>query len=374
MAKREQPEDLVKSSAVHDELSDTDALALLTLEVKYDAGEFKNLFHDPYAFGAALLASFGGFPFGYAAQSYATIVASRSIGGIGVGTLAMGAPLYISEISPPAWRGSFWVLEAISIVTGAIGMERYRSQQALLKREYPDYARHPLLEDTSCLSIPFFQQLSGINAFVYYVPTFFEALGQSDNNSLILSGMVNVFMAIPHLVMVGTTNWFSREWATHQAVGWFCVALNYLNVLSYSVSYGPLAWVLPAEVFPRSKPFVVPEVLLKLGLGTYLLRRLFCVAATVFSFLFVPETTNKSLEQVAAVFGDGFVDEERNLQSRIAREVWHGSSHARRKRGYERGYRAGWWSGPIFERAIHPSERGTTFTIRGILFNLIPAT
>lgn len=80
-----------------------------------------------------------------AAQSYATIVASRSIGGIGVGTLAMGAPLYISEISPPAWRGSFWVLEAISIVTGAIGMERYRSQQALLKREYPDYARHPLL-------------------------------------------------------------------------------------------------------------------------------------------------------------------------------------------------------------------------------------
>lgn len=78
-------------------------------------------------------------------------------------------------------------------------------------------------------------------------------------------------MAIPHLVMVGTTNWFSREWATHQAVGWFCVALNCklshsnvssqipltwvtdLNVLSYSVSYGPLAWVLPAEVFPRSK-------------------------------------------------------------------------------------------------------------------------
>ncbi|GLA20991.1 hypothetical protein AnigIFM62618_009965 [Aspergillus niger] len=195
----------------------------------------------------------------------------------------MGAPFYISEISPPAWRGSFLVLEALSIVIGAIGME--------------------------------------------------------------------------------------------------------------SVSYGPLAWVLTAEVIPSPKRakgvgaatgmiwlanfsigVVVPEMLLKLGLGTYLFRGLFCVAATVFSFLFVPETTNKSLEQVAAVFGDGFVDEERNLQSRIAREVWHGSSHARRKRGYERGYRAGWWSGPISERAIHPSERGTTFTSRGILFNLVPAT
>ncbi|CAK48252.1 uncharacterized protein BO96DRAFT_437823 [Aspergillus niger CBS 101883] len=153
-----------------------------------------------------------------AAQSYATIVASRSIGGIGVGTLAMGAPLYISEISPPAWRGSFWVLEAISIVTGAIGMERYRSQQALLKREYPDYARHPLLV--------------GIKQWV--------DLSQPKY-------LRRTLLACPF------RSFSSREWATHQAVGWFCVALNYLNVLSYSVSYGPLAWVLPAEVFPRSK-------------------------------------------------------------------------------------------------------------------------
>ncbi|GKZ53849.1 hypothetical protein AnigIFM49718_008634 [Aspergillus niger] len=123
-----------------------------------------------------------------------------------------------------------------------------------------------------------------------------------------------------------------------------------LYVLSYSVSYGPLALVLPAEVFSSSKRakgvgaateriwlanfiigVVVPEMLLKLGLGTYLFCGLFCVAATEFSLLFVPGTTNKSIEQVAAVFGDGFVDEERNLQSRIAREVWHGSSHAEKE-------------------------------------------
>lgn len=87
---------------------------------------------------------------------------------------------------------------------------------------------------------------------MYYAPTFFEALGQSDNNSLILSGMVNVCqfvggvpimlyldkagrrklaiyggttMAIPHLVMAGLMDRFSSDWATHQAVGWFCVAL-----------------------------------------------------------------------------------------------------------------------------------------------------
>ncbi|GLB02163.1 hypothetical protein AtubIFM57258_003504 [Aspergillus tubingensis] len=151
--------------------------------------------------------------------------------------------------------------------------------------------------------------------------------------------------------MAGLMNRFSSDWATHQAVGWFCVALIYLYVLSYSVSYEPLAWVLPAEVFPSSKRatgvgaatgmiwlanfiigVVVPEMLLKLGWGTYLFFGIFCVAAAVFSWFLVPETSNKSLEQVAAVFGDELIDEERNLQSRIAGEVWHGyGSHAEKE-------------------------------------------
>ena len=55
-----------------------------------------------------------------ASFNYDTLVAGRFIGGIGVGTLAMGAPLYISEVAPPNLRGSLLVLEAISIVIGAI--------------------------------------------------------------------------------------------------------------------------------------------------------------------------------------------------------------------------------------------------------------
>lgn len=55
-----------------------------------------------------------------ASHNYGTLVAGRFIGGIGVGTLAMGAPLYISEVAPPNLRGSLLVLEAICIVIGAI--------------------------------------------------------------------------------------------------------------------------------------------------------------------------------------------------------------------------------------------------------------
>ncbi|GLB02162.1 hypothetical protein AtubIFM57258_003503 [Aspergillus tubingensis] len=341
MTKKEHPEELDKSLAVHDEHADTNALALLSSEVKYDAGKLRDLIHNltysvlrswhhsvvshlatsvisiilvmsqfrqqfhetspdhaHYGFNVGLmtgmleLGAFIGclfFPavadrisrkwgltvatfffvigatIQTAAQNYGTIVAGRFIGGIGVGTLAMGAPLYISEISPPAWRGSFLVLEAISIVIGAIVsywitygtrsipsdwafrlpfllqifpalvvgigihlfpfsprwlamrgrdqdslsclaklrkrspqdekvqlewkgiLSEVRFQQALLEREYSNYARYPLLVSVKqwvdlfrpkylrrtvvALAIPFFQQFSGINAFVYYAPT-----------------------------------------------------------------------------------------------------------------------------------------------------------------------------------------------------------
>ncbi|PWY91695.1 sugar transporter [Aspergillus sclerotioniger CBS 115572] len=465
---------LDKRLAEHDEYADNHALALLSTEVKYDNGKLRDLAHDPYVFGAALLASVGGFSFGYDQGVISIILvmsqfreqfpetspahahygfnvglmtgmlelgafigfAGRFIGGIGVGTLAMGAPLYISEISPPTWRGAFLVLEAISIVIGGIvsywitygarsipsdwafrlpfllqmfpalvvgagihfflfsprwlamrgrdddsldclsKLRRRSPQDKKVQLEWkgivleqwidlfwPKYLKRTLV----ALAIAFFQQFSGIIAFVYYAPTFFEALGQSNNISLILSGLINVCqfvggipilmcldrvgrrklaiyggiaMAIPHLAMARLMNRFSSYWAAHQGIGWFCVALVYLYVLSYSTSYGPLAWVIPTEVFPSSKRakgvgaatgmiwlakfiigVVMPDMLIKLGWGTYLFFGLFCVSAAIFSFFFVPEKSNKSLEQMAAVFGDELMDEERRLQSRIAGEV-----------------------------------------------------
>ncbi|KAK2021199.1 general substrate transporter [Colletotrichum zoysiae] len=55
-----------------------------------------------------------------AAVNYEMLVLGRTIGGIGVGALAMGAPLYISEISPPNLRGTLLVLESVSIVLGVV--------------------------------------------------------------------------------------------------------------------------------------------------------------------------------------------------------------------------------------------------------------
>ena len=67
---------------------------------------------------------------------------------------------------------------------------------------------------------------------------------------------------------------------------------------------------------------VVPQMLVSIGWGTFLFFGLFCSAASIFSFLFVPETSNKSLEQVAAVFGDNLQVDEEELRVRVEREVW----------------------------------------------------
>lgn len=55
-----------------------------------------------------------------ASQDYAMLVVGRLIGGFGIGTLSMVAPLYISEISPPNVRGTLLVLEEWSIVFGIV--------------------------------------------------------------------------------------------------------------------------------------------------------------------------------------------------------------------------------------------------------------
>ncbi|KAL4966921.1 sugar porter family MFS transporter [Aspergillus stella-maris] len=54
------------------------------------------------------------------AVSFAMLTVARFIGGVGVGMLAMVAPLYISEIAPPEIRGTLLVLQELCIVTGIV--------------------------------------------------------------------------------------------------------------------------------------------------------------------------------------------------------------------------------------------------------------
>ncbi|KAL2829612.1 hypothetical protein BJY01DRAFT_240609 [Aspergillus pseudoustus] len=60
-----------------------------------------------FLFGSALQAG---------AMSFDMLLGARFVGGVGVGMLAMVAPLYISEIAPPEIRGTLLVMQELSIV------------------------------------------------------------------------------------------------------------------------------------------------------------------------------------------------------------------------------------------------------------------
>lgn len=60
-------------------------------------------------------------------------------------------------------------------------------------------------------------------------------------------------MGIPYIVIAILYRLYSKDWPAHPAAGWAAVAMAYVYILTYGVSYSPLGWALPAEVFSNAQ-------------------------------------------------------------------------------------------------------------------------
>jgi sugar porter (SP) family MFS transporter len=207
--------------------------------------------------------------------------------------------------------------------------------------------------------VAFFQQFSGINAFIYYAPTLFSSLGQTTEMSLVLSGIFNILQmiaafvcfiiiervgrrslailggfgtAIAYIIIAILSGLYSDSWPSHTAAGWACVAMAFIFILIYGVSYSPLGWALPPEVYPntsRSKgvalatcliwlcDFVVgistPPMMAASGYRTFIFFAIMCTLAGVWAYFLVPETGGKTLEEIDELFGDTSAQDERHI-------------------------------------------------------------
>jgi sugar porter (SP) family MFS transporter len=205
----------------------------------------------------------------------------------------------------------------------------------------------------------FFQQFSGINAFIYYAPTLFQSLGQDEEMSLILSGVFNILQLVAVVICfliidkvgrrplaiwgaVGTTisytiisilsGLYGDNWPSHGAAGWACVAMAFMFILTYGVSYSPLGWCLPPEVFPNAmrakgvamavavnwiSNFVVgvvtPPMLEQIKYKTFVFFAVMCFITVIWAVLLVPETKGRSLEEMDQVFRDTYAQEEKKI-------------------------------------------------------------
>ena len=191
-----------------------------------------------------------------------------------------------------------------------------------------------------------FQQAVGINAVLYYAPRIFGDMGM-DNPMMftVFMGIVNILFT---LVAVFTVEKWGRKplliWGSlGMALGAFGVAISFghaglefvtaASIMVYSASFmfswGPITWVLIAEIFPNTirggavaiavafqwifnfivSSSFVPMFNMHLTEGddfghwfTYGLYGIICVLAALFVWRLVPETKGKTLEDMTRLW------------------------------------------------------------------------
>jgi len=195
--------------------------------------------------------------------------------------------------------------------------------------------RFPLL---LAFLIAFFNQLSGINAFLYYAPRIFEEAGLGVSTALLSSigiGAVNLlftllgvflidrlgrkqlmlFGSIGYIISLGlVATAFFLNWG-----GLWIPIFLFLFIASHAIGQGAVIWVFISEVFPNNLrasgqsfgasthwvlaaiiPALIPYLFSTIGAGYVFAFFTFMMFLQLLFVLFImPETKGKSLEQLS---------------------------------------------------------------------------
>jgi sugar porter (SP) family MFS transporter len=215
------------------------------------------------------------------------------------------------------------------------------------------------------------QQVIGINTVIYYGATILGFAGLSISSSIaqaVFIGVVNlVFAGVAVLLLdrvgrrapliVGTAGsviglivlalYFEQGTAYQHAHAWIALAAMMFYIASFEISLGPIFWVMIAEIFPlraRAKAMAVCtmfnwmfnffvsywflDAVKALGQsGTFFMYAGFGVIAVAFFIWRVPETKDRSLEQI---------EREIRGEPQLSRKQLRERRDARRRGGSER--------------------------------------
>jgi hypothetical protein len=197
--------------------------------------------------------------------------------------------------------------------------------------------------------IPFFQQFTGINAIMFYVPVLFNTIGFKQDAALysaVIVGAVNVVATLVSLFTVDKYGRrilflegglqmlicqvviaiilalkFSGSHELSKAEASAIVALVCIYVSAFAWSWGPLGWLVPSEIFPletRSAgqaitvgtnllfTFVIAQAFLTIlchfRYGIFLFFAGWVVVMTAFVAAFLPETKGVPIEEMIYVW------------------------------------------------------------------------
>jgi SP family xylose:H+ symportor-like MFS transporter len=193
------------------------------------------------------------------------------------------------------------------------------------------------------IGLSILQQLTGINAILYYAPEIFKSLGSSTDASLLETSMLGVVNLIFTLISIYFVDKMGRKpllyigsigmsvallavgtFIYFNSVGNWVLPFLLLFMASFSISWGPIVWVLLSEIFPNKirslalaisvfiqwiANFVVTQFFPSLvennwlkqhfnGAFPFYLFSVICLLSLVFVWKKVPETKNKTLEEM----------------------------------------------------------------------------
>ncbi|KAL1498083.1 hypothetical protein ABEB36_008939 [Hypothenemus hampei] len=187
-----------------------------------------------------------------------------------------------------------------------------------------------------------FQQLSGVNAVLFYTNTIFEQSGGSLSAGAcsILVGLVQVVATLCSTMLIDKSGRkillilsISVMSASLAILGTYFYLNGYIDVRPYSflplvslalfiiffsIGFGPIPWMIMGEIFPPHMKgtassaaaslnwilaFIVTNqfanLIYILGIGmTFIIFSIICVFGTAFVIVFVPETKGRSIEEI----------------------------------------------------------------------------
>jgi len=183
------------------------------------------------------------------------------------------------------------------------------------------------------------QQLSGINAVMFYSSSIYRGAGVSEEGipyATIITAGINCAMTfvalplmdiagrrtlllLPMITMILTLIWLvimislQRVWASY-----CCVVGTVIYIIAYAIGLGPIPWIIVSEIFEqRERDKANATAGFVNYLGTLLIALAFepvqeaihqyvfvifiglLVIFVIFVFFFVPETRNKTFEEIA---------------------------------------------------------------------------
>ena len=216
--------------------------------------------------------------------------------------------------------------------------------EALREGQLPLLGRSTLPVLAIGIVLAVLQQITGINVFLYYAPEIFKHFGTETNTALLETVMVGAVNLLFTLVAMGSVDRVGRKpllifgslgmglclaaiglaalRESHDA--WLLVViLGY--IACFAVSVGPVTWVVLSEIFPikiRGSALAVASVSLwaanfcvsqtfpMINESKFLITHFrhafpfflyasFCLVESLFVWKYIPETRNRSLEEIA---------------------------------------------------------------------------